>query len=294
MILSYLIQTNCEESRLAVLGEKRLPRDIQAYHRACPEDCVVRDLAGESDWLPVFSFGVFDKFVPDLRYRVSMDRERRTVAPGNLASVEVIPEGTAFRFSVVLTPAAFPWRQQFEQAVRDVGNWLGVGHYKSLGFGRFEVIEIKSYSVASELGRIRDEIRHLPKKFGLMLSTPLVLENGGVPMPLEGKALGEAILGALRGRAAGVQSRFRLPERSNDDSAVVEECAFSFRPDYVSRDSFEQGTRKNALVALAEGRLDVSFAGVMDLLPHQLAVAQLFGVGPWADVGFGRLKPAFD
>jgi hypothetical protein len=74
------------------------------------------------------------------------------------------------------------------------------------------------------------------------------------------------------------------------DPVLPLECRFSFRPDYFSRNSFEEDTRKNALVALQKGWFDASFAEVPEALCQQLAVAQVLGVGSWADVGFGRLR----
>jgi hypothetical protein len=291
VILSYLIQTNCRESYLAELVAKKSPAEIQKYHRSCPEDCPVKDIAGEADWLPVFSFGKFQTDFPrGLQHRVAIDRQHRTVALGRIVSIEVVPEGAEFQFSVAL-PASVQYRKaQFERAVREAGQWVGIGHHKSIGFGRFEVERVSGSSLSGEIARVSAEAGTLPASLRLRLQTPMVLHERTKRFPLEASALGEALARALFERTAQVSERFDLPTPLPTDPITPRECRFSFRPDYVSRDSLEEGTRKNALVALPESWFDASFAEVTQLLRQQLAIAQILGIGTWADVGFGRLK----
>ncbi len=291
IILSYLIQTNCRESYLAELVTKKSPTEIQKFHRSCPEECLLREIAGEADWSPAFSFGEFQTdFGTGLQHRVAIDRERRTVAVGKIVSIEVVPEGTEFQFTVVLPTPALLRRTQFEQAVREAGQWIGVGHHKSIGLGRFEVKRVSACSLLSEIARVSVEFGNLPAAFRLRLQTPMVLHDANKRFPLETKALREALARALLERTTEVSKRFALPGPLPADPIVPQECRFSFRPDYISRESFEEGKRKNALVALAGSWFDLSFREVTESLRHQLAIAQVLGIGSWADVGFGRLR----
>jgi hypothetical protein len=240
--------------------------------------------------LPVFSFGEFKpNFARALQHRVAIDRERRTVAVGKIVSIEVVPEGTRFEFSVVLPGGAVYGKGQFEQAVRDVGKWLGVGHHKGIGFGRFEVSKVSESPLISEITRASAEASKLPSALRLTLLSSIVLQTASSRFPLETGAMGEALGRALFERTAEVSKRFDLSLQLATSPFIPRECKLSFRPDYVSRDSFEEGTRKNALVALAESWFDVSFTELTEPLRQQLAVAQVLGVGSWADVGFGRL-----
>jgi hypothetical protein len=291
VILSYLIQTKCSESYLAELVSRKSPTEIQKFHRSCPEECLIKEMAGEADWLPVFSFGEFKTdFARGLQHRVAIDRERRTVAVGKIVSIEVIPEGTEFQFSVALPGSALYGKAQLEQAVRDTGKWFGVGHHKSIGFGRFEVTRASESSLLSEITRASAEASKLPSTLRLMLLSSMVLQTASNRFPLETGPLGEALGGALFERTAEVSKRFDLPIPLAPNPILPGQCRFSFRPDYIHRDSFEEGTRKNALVALPESWFDVSFTELTEPLCQQLAVAQVLGVGSWADVGFGRLR----
>jgi hypothetical protein len=291
MILSYLIQTSCQESYLAELTTKKWPAEIQKFHRSCPKECLLKDFAGEADWLPVFSFGEFNAdFARSLQHRVGIDREHRTVAVGKIVSIEVVPEGTDFQFRVILPVPALNQRTALERAVRGVGQWLGLGHYKSLGFGRFEVRGVSETSLKQEIERASTEASKLRSPFRLTLETPMVIQNATYQLPLQTEALGQSLAQALFERTTEVSKRFELATPLVTVPILPENCRFSFRPDYVSRESFEEGMRKNALVALRESWFDVSFEEITQPLWQQLAVARVLGVGPWADAGFGRLS----
>jgi hypothetical protein len=209
---------------------------------------------------------------------------------GKIVSIEVVPEGTEFQFSIALPPSALSHRNRFEQAVRHVGEWIGVGHYKSLGFGRFEVRAISTVSLSGEIERLSAQARRLPQKLRLTMQTPLVLDEGSNRLPLESSALPRAFAQMLAVRTVEVAHRFDLPTAVVAEPVLPLECRVSFRPDYFSRNSFEEDTRKNALVALQKGWFDAPFAEVSEALCQQLAVAEVLGVGSWANVGFGRLR----
>lgn len=291
MLLSYLIQTGCNERYLTQLVEKKSIVEIQQFHRDCPQECVVKHLTGTMDWLPIFSFAHFlGGFDMGLLHRIAKDRERGTVAEGRIVSIEVVPEGTEFEFTVSLPGAAFQYRAQLEQAIRDVGKWLGIGHYKPLGLGRFEVASIECLQLVAEISKVYKQLAGMPKALRLGLETPLVIENGGRALPLARPALGQEVARLLAQRTAEIRGRFNIDELSATEPLGIEECRMAFRPDYFSRSSFEEGQRKNALVALPGSWLDVSFSEFSEPLREQLTIAQLVGIGPWADVGFGKLK----
>jgi len=292
VILGSLIQTCCSEKYLKELITRKLPVDIQAYHRSCSEDCPLRDFAGERDWLPVFSFGFFPVDCPRrMRYRIGVNRELRTVATGNLASVEVVPEGTEFNFAITLPRSGSRHRGQIERAVCDVGRCVGLGRYKSVGMGRFEVAGVEEVSVASELATVRSFTSGLSANLRLRFVTHFVLQNEATKFPTDSYSIRWALAEALASRTSEIKERFGLPFVGVASNIPIPACRISFRPDYVSRHSFEEGRRKNALVALPGSWLDVSFGSLDEALLDQLAIAQLFGVGPWADAGFGRLRP---
>jgi hypothetical protein len=291
MILSYLIQTHCTEAYLAQLIRKKSAVEIQQFHRECSEDCVVKYLAGETDWQPIFSFGRFpEKVQLGLLHRIGKDRERGAVAEGRIVSIEAVPEGTEFEFTVALSASLVPHSKQLEAAIREVGQLMGVGHYKPLGLGRFEVISIERLDLAGEIQRTQRELSGMPASIRLGLDTPLIIENGGRPLSTQGRALAEELARWLAQRTAEVRDRFGLTQLAATEPVAPEHCTLTFRPDYISRQSFEEGQRKNALVALPGSYLKVQFSQPSPALEQQLAVSHLFGVGPWADVGFGRLK----
>ncbi len=291
VLLSYLIQTNYSHVDISELAQAKAATEIQSFHRNYSDECVLKSLAGETEWLPVFTFGMFQDHVRALRHRVGIDRRSRTVAVGRIVSIEVVPEGTEFEFSVVLPSSALAYKSQIVRAVRDVGRELGVGHYKSLGFGRFEVGSPEEVSLAVELERIHTRLRDLPGQFSLGIATPLVLENAGKPLPLRNGDFGLAFARLLAERYEEIHERFQWGTQAHAEAIFPRECAIAFRPGYISRSSFEQGTRKNALVALpGNSSITVSYSQSAAAPRWQLAVAELLGIGTWADAGFGRLK----
>lgn len=291
LILSYLIQTSCSERYLTDLLTKKSTPEIQQFHRSCPEECLLHDFAGGQDWLPIFSFGEFKAdFARGLQHRVAIDRQWHTVATGKIVSVEVVPERTEFQFSITLPISATKHKTEIEQSVRHVGRWIGLGRYKSIGFGRFEVERVEESFLSKELDRVRASFDGIGTNFRLRVLTHLVLHERSMQIPLEGNALGEALGQILADRTSEIMERFDLPGVAPLSSVVPNACRISFRPDYISRNNFEEGQRKNALVALPGSWLDVSFDQADQGLYYQLAVAEVLGTGPWADVGFGRLK----
>ena len=291
IVLGSLIQTCCQERYIAELVTKKTSPEIQAYHRTCPEDCPVRELAGERDWLPVFSFGHFPADSPHrMRHRIGINRELRTVAVGSVASIEVIPDGTEFSFSITLHASARRHRDQLERSVREVGDRVGLGRYKSVGMGRFEVAHVEEVSLATEFATVRSFASSFSATLRLRVVTHFVLQDEITTIPTDPDALGQALAHALAFRTSEIKERFGLPLVTSAAPMAPRACRISFRPDYILRNSFEEGRRKNALVALPGSWLDVSFQSLDEPFLDQLATAQLFGVGPWADVGFGRLR----
>jgi hypothetical protein len=237
-----------------------------------------------------FSFGRFPDEVErqmESHARIAIERVHGSVAEGALLSVEVVPAGTPFEFDVLLPDDDGTLARIVEEGTRQMAGTTGLGGLRSIGMGQF-AIEKEGVTLRSLADHVADLCAHLPLYLDegpvrLTFTTPYVLSDGQSPWSGDPKVLAHRLKGELAeaARAAGVE--VSLP--------VIEHVGAALRPDFVGRWSYERGCRENRLVAWPGSTLTLHLGEPGDL-ETVLALAQTFGLGDWAEWGFGRFEVA--
>jgi len=280
-VLSHLIRVYCPSERMATLEGLREPGEITAFHRRCEEECPVRSFFTDLS-LVRFSFGQFEgKWQFQEQTRIALAREAGSVAEGAIVSVEAVEAKTPFTFEVCLL-AGGPTPEVVEAGVRGAAE-TGIGGLRSIGLGQFAVEKVAALPLADHVADLR---AHLPLYLDegpvcLTFATPYVLADGQSPWNGDPEALARQLERELAGAARAAQVEVDLPAIEWVDAAL--------RPDFVGRWSYERGCRENRLVAWPGSTLTLHLGEPGDL-ETALALAQVFGLGDWATLGFGRFE----
>lgn len=234
-----------------------------------------------------FSLGRFPDDVElqmESHTRITIERHRGSVAEGALLSIEAVPAGTPFEFDTLLPGDDGTLAQLVERGVREMVGTVGIGGLRSIGLGQFAVEDIRPSSLPDHVDAVR---LALPSPLGqhmrLTFTTPYVLADGQSPWNGDLTELAQRLQGELQKAAhiAGVSA------------PVVQQTDARIRPDFVGRWSFEGECRENRLVAWPGSILRLQMDGSGDSTTT-LAMALAFGIGEWAEWGFGRFEVAVE
>ncbi|MFH0774295.1 MAG: RAMP superfamily CRISPR-associated protein [bacterium] len=276
---------------LAQLETEKNSCKIRKIHLSCDRKCSVKPFF-LSPPQAFFSFGEFEpkeekKGFYSSSTRIAINRCHNSVSEGAMEKIEAIIPETPFQFSLTLFGESLEVSEEAKASIRMLADGTGLGRFKSIGYGRFKIVDVKEKDfgeVVEEKTRKIKEIVEEKKRVQLLLTTPLVLGDGeNVHYPINerevlGKKIGEDIKEGLKGI---------IDEPLSFPIQEVEAC---IRPDFISRFSYESGRRENRLVAWKDSRITFSVNRVEERQLEQLAVASLLGIGDWREWGFGRFE----
>jgi hypothetical protein len=283
-VLKYLIEAHCPPDRIADLRQLHEPEQVAAYHLACDRDCPARPFFQHPEHI-WFTCAALDEEKFGSATRIALSRRTASVAEGAIFNVEMATPGTEFAFEVFLLGPAATLVGTVKDAVEAVGRWGGLGGHRSIGFGRFELLDDQP-QVDGFDDRITDELLSWPQASSsptLVFLTPLVL---GEEVGLE-KVTGEGLAAWLATeiqRIAWQVSGGELPP------LPIERVDFQLKPEFVGRFSYERGLRENRLVAWQGSQMTLHLENGTALDSEQLAIAAVLGIGEWNHWGFGRFR----
>jgi len=282
-MLQYLIEAHCPQKRLAALKGMDDPTEVTAYHVQCDLDCPVRPFFTEAEriW---YSFAALPETAFGGATRIALSRRTGSVAEGAIFNVETVNPGTPFTFEVFLFGEAVELMDTVREAVEAVGQWKGLGGYRSVGFGRFAVEgkpQVRDFFEA----RIAQEWAEWPSPsdgaVDIEFRTPLVLGEGFSTGGVSPEEVAHWLAREVHRTALAVGDEESSPP-------PIERVDFRIRPDFVGRFSYERGLRENRLVAWKESRMTLHLADGVQIDSEQLAIAAILGIGEWNRWGFGR------
>jgi hypothetical protein len=275
---------------LKELAETKDRMAIEAIHRTCALDCPVKPFFAESP-LAWFSFGQFEGEEHEhyrFSTRIALARDAASVAHGAIVTIEAIRPGVPFAFSVTLLDEAQEMIDVVEEAVRLSGEIEGIGRLRSIGFGQFAVEEVQHIPLTEALAQVQAEWARMPiePSLTLMLATPYLLSKGEERIPsFEYTALARRLEADMSHALETVRYDAVAVPRLQGAECVL-------RPEYISRFSYELGTREHYLVAWEGSRFTLHFDRLGPEVSICLAVASLVGLGPESDLGYGRFGAA--
>ena len=282
-VLDALIRTRCPPELLGRLRVLDDPEAIAELHRDCPETCPVKSFFV---WPPRvwFSFAKFGEEQLDYRMmtRIGLSRETHSVSEGAIFTIEAITPGVPFVFEVIVFGAAQTVADDAIAAVKQVADVGGIGGFRSIGLGRFELVSEPERTLLDE--RLHEAMRGWPQageRAQMLFTTPFVLGSEMEPEDLQGEILARRIAQAIDQVAAeaGYEGSGALP---------LEWVDVRLRPEFIGRFSFERGLRENQLVAWPGSSLSFELPEAVDW--DALAVAAVLGIGEWNHWGFGRFR----
>jgi len=282
-VLDVLIRTHCPQkliSRLRVLDD---PEAIAELHRDCQETCPVKPFFAKSAQI-WFSFGEFGPGELDYRMmtRIGLSRETLSVSEGAIFTIEAIAPGVLFTFEVILLGTAQAVVEDVVAAVKHVAAMGGIGGFRSIGLGRFELVDEPERTTLDE--RLDNAMVGWPRAgepAQMTFSTPFVLGSDIEPQDLQGDVLAQRIAQAIDRVAADAG-------HEGDGALPLERVDVRLKPEFVGRFSFERGLRENQLVAWPDSNLGFEWPETVDV--DALAIATVLGIGEWNHWGFGRFR----
>jgi len=282
-VLKYLIETHCPEEKIATLRRLNDPEQVAAYHVGCHLDCPAKPFFQHPEHI-WFTCAVLDEKRFGSVTRIALSRRTASVAEGAIFNVEMATPGTEFVFEVFLLGPAEPLVDTVKDAVRAVGRWGGLGGHRSVGFGRFELLDQPQVDEFDD--RITRELLSWPQPSPsptLVFLTPLVLGEGVGLEALNGEKLASWLAAEIHRTASQVSTRALEP-------LPVERVDFRLKPEFVGRFSYERGLRENRLVAWRGSQVALHLKNGAALDSEQLAIAAVLGIGEWNHWGFGRFS----
>ena len=282
-LLDALIRTRCPQELIGRLRAFDDPEVIAELHRDCPEMCPVKPFFARPPcvW---FSFAEFDEEAVDYRMmtRIGLSRETRSVTEGAIFTIEAIVSGTPFTFEVILLGMAQTVTEDVVTAVKQVAAVGGVGGFRSIGLGRFELVDEPERTMLDE--RLYEAMSGWPRAgepAQMTFTTPFVLGSGMEPQALQGEVMARRIAQAIDWVAAEAG-------HEGDGALPLERVDVRLRPEFVGRFSFERGLRENQLVAWPGSSLGFEWPETVD--GDALVLAAVLGIGEWNHWGFGRFS----
>jgi hypothetical protein len=294
-LVGHLIQTYCPAERIEQLKGMKDPVAVQEFHQDCQQDCPVRTF-----FIPgqvVFSSGEFADLEPARSYtsttRIALTREERIASQGRIVSVEQIAPPAEFMFRLSLFEGTKGLIEPVGKALSDVGQYVGVGRFKSVGMGKFVVEERDTIltSLEDELENLLFRFRRIAERNGekmrLSVATPLLMNGQNFLYGVNSSKLAQGLAQLLHDRAAEC---IEPSDAHRLEPASIARASVRAIPEFVTRYSLESRQREGRLAIWVGSEFNLQLEGVNETTLLQLALAELLGIGEWRDWGFGRLK----
>jgi CRISPR/Cas system CSM-associated protein Csm4 (group 5 of RAMP superfamily) len=277
-MLNYLIRMRCKDELLIQLDKFSDPDAIANFHRGCTEACPVKLFFTENP-LVWFSFAQFEGADYQTVTRIGVARDSRSVAEGSIFNLEIIAPGSQFTAGIFLFGAA----QELESLVMDtmklIGSLHGIGRARSIGFGRFEVLDCWSENFERLLAEEKASWPPPGRNLKIVFETPYILGQLSEGFSLQSDRFAPFVAEQIFKTA----SIIREPGLKTMDIATIEA---QLHPEFIGRFSYERKMRENRLVGWSGSSFMLHMNGEED--SDQLAVAAVLGIGPWNNWGFGR------
>jgi CRISPR/Cas system CSM-associated protein Csm3 (group 7 of RAMP superfamily) len=286
-LLGNMIIKYCAEEEIRSLSSLKEEAKVIEYHSKCELSCLIKELLWNNKWGIFVSFGEFEN--PEYRpiTRIALNRDSRTSSEGSIVNLEQIEAGCNFSFEIVLHNDK-KMVGEVKLLFENIGRYFGIGRYKNVGMGRFSIKDIAVKKVKDIMNEKIAEFRAYGKKNRLTFTTPFLLHHNGAPLDLDQNQFASLFSQMLSNRSK------ELSEFLNLDLDIkpipIDFIRTYIIPDYVSRYSLEESMKKNRLVAKVGSSFELYLSKENDSLHTQLILCSMFGVGEWADVGFGRFS----
>lgn len=287
-VLGYWVQKVCSSAKIEVLKKLGEVNKISDFHGECDQRCPVKSLFERSKPNIIFSFGNILDAVRASVARITLSRESKVVAEGKLVNVEVVRPGTPFSFEVTLFNSDSSKIDMLCNIVQEVGELVGIGKFKNVGFGRFIVKDISRRDVEED---IKAWMRKLEgsnnREVTFKMLTPLIMSEDGKPFSLQSQELARILSRLLLERFAEI-SGFELGVPS---LSVIGKVEANIKPEFMHRYSLELAAPDSRLVAGRDSKLSVRFTQIeKEGLMGLLVLGSLFGIGEWRNFGYGRFE----
>lgn len=283
-ILKYMIEQNCTEEFIEKLKKLNDSSEISQFHNACKLNCPIKIFfSNPQKPSVVFSFGNFLEIERSYSSvtRIALTRDNRVASKGKLVNAECITPNSNFEFRITLFDDALDIKNMLMKCVEYSGQNMGVGRFKSVGFGRFKVRNVIEQDISDTIHTDPNEIE---KKVRIKFLSPLVFPNGIKSFSLEKEDLKSTFSTLLFQRTCEilVDSRNLAPINIQDISARI-------NPEFVHRWSLECSKPENRLVAWRGSEFDFELTPTENA-DLQLKIASAYGIGDWRDTGYGEFK----
>ncbi len=291
-IVARLIEREvCPKPHAEWANASRETARVGELHRACENPaCPIAPFFPAPNDSPSawFSFGTFDAPEPARLYRaatrIALERATGSVAEGAIITIESIAPDTPFAFNVTLFGDAARLADDIEWAVRMTAQTQGLGRFRSIGYGQFELSAPPARIAFAEGVEKTREQWNASRELQAEFATPFIIGKGdGQVAALDRRAFREWLQKPADAtlRAIGMEAELALTD-----------AALTLTPEYVSRFSYEMGGPQHRLVAWKGSRLKMTLARDDDETTRALAALSLLGMGEWSDCGFGQIaKP---
>lgn len=261
---------------------------IGGIHRGCGISCPVKSFFSPSQ--VIFSFGKFDNMGEEKLQRttrIAIEREKSSVSEGAIVNIETVPPETSFEFEVVLLGESLQFMEQIKKAVYTMAIGEGIGRYRSIGFGQFQIDRIEESELSQIIEKQLSEIQERcngKKGIKLILRTPLVLGDGqGIFFPVSNS---KVFIERFCNATAAKMKMLTITEKTLAQSDI-KDVEMKIIPDYVHRFSYEIQNKENRLVAWPGSEIILHCEMTRELY-LQFAIIAITGLGEWSDWGFGR------
>jgi len=274
-ILGFLIQKYCTDKKIVELKKMQDSESIVRFHRECERECIVKEIYQNLDDIS-YSFGKFQKKQSMTVTRISLDRDNKISSEGSIVNVECIKEGSEFHFEIILFKNMMAIKNEIEEAVEYIGKYLGIGKFKSIGFGRFNVINVISEDLTHFLEY--DSYNSIDLNLISVFKTPFIFNI---------KSMDENVL--IEEISNLIFERYcEIAQEKVDGKIEIKNLIVEMKPEFIHRYSLEKSKIENRLVMEAGSIFRYQIDN--DKIERQIMIASRFGIGEWRNCGFGRFN----
>lgn len=291
-LLGYLIQQHCSREKILSLRHHLVP-EVQRFHLECETQCPVKVLFDPKQ--VVFSFGLFQGGNSESRdyrliTRIALTRDGRAVSKGRLVTVEQIAPQAELTTAIFLFEKAGGFTSLITQALSQIGEYVGIGRFKSVGLGRFEVKKNQVSStelnevVQERLFQIEKVLSSSNGKLKLSVATPLVLGEKSLLYSNQYQELGDNLARLFWERTSEV---VQSPIDDFFSPVMIKVVSVEMKPEFISRYSLENSQREGRLVLWPGSNFVIETKAFDQEALLQIAIGSILGVGEWREFGFG-------
>lgn len=281
-VLGYLIRKHCPQESFSYLIKLNSNKDVKEFHQGCPEsDCPAKFFFQE-DAHYIFSQVSFQDPEVHVTCKVPLSKDNKSTVYGHMVSFEFIPPDTPFEGHIILFGPLKVLRAEIREAMDWVGDNEGIGHHKSIGYGRFEISE---NTVESEI-KLPSPPKEKDGVYWWRSTSPFILnvERPDKEMKVSlnfGDLIDERIEELVGLGFMATNGYVKLNQ---------ERITFVYNPEVVKRISFESGQYWLKMTGGVDSVLKLP-GDALDNDTLELVNKVLYlGIGPWRECGFGRFE----